>query len=182
MKLSEKQKTFVDEYLKDLNATQAAIRAGYSQKTAYSVGHENLRKPEIQKTVEEAMKRRSERTEVTQDRVVDELRKIAFVDMGKIVQWNASGVTYKDSADFPEEAKAAIQSVEESTNAHGGTIKIKLYDKIRALELLGKHLAMFDGKAPEKFDESLPYEEWSDEELKKKWVELKNKESEGSEK
>lgn len=52
--LTDKQQRFVDEYLIDLNATQAAIRAGYSEKTAYSVGHENLKKPEIQKAIQEA--------------------------------------------------------------------------------------------------------------------------------
>lgn len=69
-KLTPKQQRFVDEYLIDLNATQAAIRAGYSPKTAYSIGDENLKKPEIKKAIEQAQKERSERTLVTQDDVI----------------------------------------------------------------------------------------------------------------
>ena len=72
-KLKERQKRFVDEYLIDLNATQAAIRAGYSPKTAYSIGDENLKKPEIQEYISERMKDREKRTEITQDKVLKEL-------------------------------------------------------------------------------------------------------------
>lgn len=75
--LTDKQQRFVEEYLIDLNATQAAIRAGYSEKTAYSVGHENLKKPEIQKAIEEAKNKLSERTELTVDMVVQGLLKEA---------------------------------------------------------------------------------------------------------
>ena len=69
-KLTPKQQRFVDEYLIDLNATQAAIRAGYSEKTAYSIGDENLKKPEIKKAVEQAQQERQKRTLVTQDDVI----------------------------------------------------------------------------------------------------------------
>lgn len=75
--LTPKQQRFVEEYLIDLNATQSAIRAGYSEKTAYSVGHENLKKPEIQKAIEEAKKQISKRTELTVDMVVNGLLKEA---------------------------------------------------------------------------------------------------------
>lgn len=75
--LTPKQQRFVEEYLIDLNATQAAIRAGYSEKTAYSVGHENLKKPEIQKAIEEAKSQVSKRTELTVDMVVQGLLKEA---------------------------------------------------------------------------------------------------------
>ncbi|WP_213431657.1 terminase small subunit, partial [Paenibacillus dendritiformis] len=76
MALTAKQKAFVQEYLIDLNATQAAIRAGYSAKTARKIGAENLTKPDIQKAIQEAMERREKRTEITQDRVLQELAKI----------------------------------------------------------------------------------------------------------
>ena len=69
-KLTPKQQRFVDEYLIDLNATQAAIRAGYSEKTAYSIGDENLKKPEIKKAIEQAQQERQKRTLVTQDDVI----------------------------------------------------------------------------------------------------------------
>ena len=69
-KLTPKQQRFVDEYLIDLNATQAAIRAGYSEKTAYSIGDENLKKPDIKKAIEQAQQERQKRTLVTQDDVI----------------------------------------------------------------------------------------------------------------
>lgn len=75
--LTPKQQRFVEEYLIDLNATQAAIRAGYSEKTAYSVGHENLKKPEIQKAIQEAQESLSNKTQLTVDMVVNGLLKEA---------------------------------------------------------------------------------------------------------
>ena len=78
MALTEKQKRFVEEYLVDLNATQAAIRAGYKEKTARSIGAENLTKPDIQKAISKAIDERSKRTEVTQDKVIEEIAKNAF--------------------------------------------------------------------------------------------------------
>ena len=77
-KLTAKQQRFVDEYLIDLNATQAAIRAGYSEKTAFSIGTENLRKPLIQKAIQQRKQAREQRTEITQDRVIQELAAIGF--------------------------------------------------------------------------------------------------------
>ena len=78
MPLNERQKRFCDEYLIDLNATQAAIRAGYSPKTAYSLGQRLLKKVDIQEYLQKRLKNREERTEVTQDRVLKELAKVAF--------------------------------------------------------------------------------------------------------
>ena len=72
-RLTAKQTEFISQYLVDLNATAAARRAGYSQKTAYAIGSENLRKPEIAKAIEEAMEERSKRVEITQDKVLKDL-------------------------------------------------------------------------------------------------------------
>ncbi len=79
--MTAKQQLFVDEYLIDLNATQAAIRAGYSEKTAQAIGAENLTKPLVAEAIAEALQARSERTEITQDRVLAELAAIGFADM-----------------------------------------------------------------------------------------------------
>lgn len=73
MALNARQKRFVDEYLIDLNATQAAIRSGYSEKTAYSIGFENLKKPDIQAAIHSAQKKLAERNEITQDSLIKEL-------------------------------------------------------------------------------------------------------------
>jgi hypothetical protein len=84
--LTEKQQRFVDEYLVDLNATQAAIRAGYSADTAGSIGHENLQKPEIVLAIAEARRAQQERTQITADRVVMELGLIAFADARELAE------------------------------------------------------------------------------------------------
>lgn len=143
MALTKKQKLFVDEYLIDLNATQAAIRAGYSPDTAKAIGSENLTKPDIRAHIDKAMAERSKRTGVNADRVVMELAKIAFINAVDVI--NAEDATLKDDA-APEDT-AAIQSVKVKTfptkDGEGVEREIKMADKIKALELLGKHLGMF---------------------------------------
>lgn len=79
--MTDKQKKFCDEYLIDLNATQAAIRAGYSEKTAYSIGDENLRKPELQEYIQKRQKEGQERAEITRGDIIDQLKSIGFVDL-----------------------------------------------------------------------------------------------------
>lgn len=83
-KLTAKQARFVEEYLVDLNATQAAIRAGYSESTARAIGYENLTKPDIQKAITAAREKQQQRTEITADRVLAEYAKIAFFDPRKL--------------------------------------------------------------------------------------------------
>ena len=87
MALNEKQKRFAHEYIIDLNATNAALRAGYSKKTAYSQGHRLLKHAEISKYIEVLQKERSERTAVTADMVIDELAKVGFSDIRNVVRW-----------------------------------------------------------------------------------------------
>lgn len=144
-KLTEKQQCFVDEYLIDLNATQAAIRAGYSVKTADAIGCENLTKPNIQRAIAEHMAERSRRTGVNQDRVVLELAKIAFVRMTDIVDSNG-----RIKQDASADDLSCIESIKykESDNEFGGSVEreVKIASKMKALELLGKHLGMWNDK------------------------------------
>lgn len=146
MALTAKQQRFVQEYLIDLNATQAAIRAGYSAKTAEVIGHENLRKPKIAEAVEKAMAERAKRTEITADRVLQELAKIGFANMSDYTTWGPRGVTLKDSSKLTPEQTAAISEVSETVTESGGSIRFKLHDKISALEKIGRHLGMFKEK------------------------------------
>lgn len=145
-KLTAKQQRFVEEYLIDLNATQAAIRAGYSPDTAYSIGNENLKKPEIRACVDKALAERSKRTGVSADRVVMELARLGFVNPGKLINFDKATVK-KDAA---EDDLAAVASVKVKTiPTEDGDIverEVKLYDKNKSLELLGKHLGMFKDK------------------------------------
>lgn len=144
-KITEKQQRFVDEYLIDLNATQAAIRAGYSANSARDIGCENLTKPNIQQIISERMAERSKRTGVNQDRVVQELAKIAFVKMTDIVD---SQGKIKDSA--LDDDLSCIESVKykESESDTGSSVEreVKISPKLKALELLGKHLGMWNDK------------------------------------
>lgn len=141
--MTKKQKRFIEEYLIDLNATQAAVRAGYSSDTAYSIGQENLKKPEIKMRIDKAMAARSRRTGVNADRVIMELAKIAFVNASNVI--DPKTATIKEGA--AEEDTAAIQSVKVKTFGEDGLEReIKMADKLKALELLGKHLGMFKDK------------------------------------
>jgi len=156
MALTDKQRRFVDEYLVDLNATQAAIRAGYSQKTAASIGEENLRKPEIAKAVQDAQAARAKRTEITQDMVLRELAKIGFSDIRKIVRWGKTELRVADAEEdgatevhhglalvsvdeIDDDTAAAISEISEGREG----LKVKLHDKKGALVDIGRHLGMF---------------------------------------
>ena len=167
MALTEKQARFVAEYLVDLNATDAAKRAGYSEKTAYAIGFENLRKPEIQDAIQTAMAQREKRTAITQDRVLQELARVAFAngtDFARVVV-QEEPVEAVDEEGEPKTVIRRIQRVEivdtgkvdaEKRSAIAGIkegkfgIEVSSYDKLRALELLGKHLGMFEGKGGQK--------------------------------
>lgn len=145
-KLTEKQKRFVEEYLIDLNATQAAIRAGYSPDSAKEIGSENLTKPNIRTYIDSEIANRSKRTGVNQDRVIRELARIAFVNANDVI--NIEEATLKEDA--CEDDTATIASVKVKTiptkEGEGVEREIKLADKLKALELLGKHLGMFKDK------------------------------------
>lgn len=140
MALTKKQQLFVEEYLIDLNATQAAIRAGYSPDTAKDIGCENLAKPNIRACIDKAMAARSRRTGINQDRVIRELARIAFVNAADVI--NSKDATLREDAS--EDDTAAIQSVKVKTFGEDGVEReIKMADKLKALELLGKHLGMY---------------------------------------
>lgn len=142
-KLTPKQELFVEEYLIDLNATNAAKRAGYAEKTSYSIGQRLLKHVEVQNAINAAQRRRSIRTEINQDAVIKEIAKIAFGDPRAVMSWGPGGVKLKDSKEISEDAAALVAEVSETTTESGGSLRLKTNDKLRALELLGKHLGMF---------------------------------------
>lgn len=137
MALNPKQQRFVEEYLVDLNATQAAIRAGYSAKTAHAIAEKLLRKAEINEAIQSAMKSRSERTEVTQDRVIQELAAMAFYDPADLASTPVNCPA--DIAKLPEAVRRAI--VGWSWDKHGNFV-LKLSPKTPSIDLLAKHLGM----------------------------------------
>lgn len=147
-KLTPRQQRFVAEYVADPNATQAAIRAGYSPKTAYSIGHENLRKPEIEAAIDGAREELAERAGIEQDRVMEEFRRLAFSDLRDAVEWSGKSMTIRDSAELTPDAARAIQEVTETVTEtpEGGkrvVRRVKLYDKLGALRDVAKLLGMY---------------------------------------
>ena len=143
VKLTPKQQLFCDEYLIDLNATQAAIRAGYSPDSARQIGAENMAKPSIRAYIDKAMAERSKRTGINQDRIIMELARIGLINPDKLINFGEATVRQ----DASEDDMAAIASVKVKTiPSDDGDIverEVKLHDKIKALELCGKHLGMF---------------------------------------
>lgn len=141
--MTRKQERFVEEYLVDLCATQAAIRAGYSPATAGAIGAENLKKPQIRARIDQAMAELSRRTGVNQERVIRELAKVAFVNATDIVDFESAKLLPTAT---PEDT-AAIASVKVKTiptaDGLGVEREIRMADKLKALELLGKHFGMF---------------------------------------
>lgn len=129
--LNEKQKRFVEEYLIDLNATQAAIRAGYSQNTARSIGQRLLTFVDIQAAIQQAQSNRSERVQITQEEVIRRLLENVDIASGK----KATTIT--------------IPSKNENGEVIGNDVAHFVYEPSavnKALELLGKHLGMFTQK------------------------------------
>ena len=144
--MNVKQKRFCAEYLVDLNATQAAIRAGYSPASAGSIGYELLKKPDIRARIDKGIAEQERRTGINADRVLRELGRIAFVSAPDLV--NMDDATLKEGASADD--LAAIASVKVKTipgpMGDGFEREIRLADKLKALELIGKHLGMFTDK------------------------------------
>lgn len=141
--MTNKQKRFCEEYLIDLNATQAAIRAGYSSKTANEQGSQLLANLSIRARIEESLAKQSKRTGVTADRVVRELARVAFVNAPNVI--DLDDATIKDDACDDDTAAIASIKVKSIPTADGMGVEreIKLADKLKALELLGRRLGLF---------------------------------------
>ena len=174
-KMTAKQKRFCDEYLIDLNATQAAIRAGYAEKRASEQAYQLLQKTTVQEYIQKRKADRIERTEITQDMVLRELAIIAFsnaADYASIVEKQATAevegtvihlrdengepLMYRTvepvlTADLTEDQKKALAVIKKGRDG----FEIKPYDKVKALELIGRHLGMWDKKTEKDNEEQI---------------------------
>lgn len=143
--MTEKQRIFADEYLIDLNATRA-YRVAYpsvkKDETAAQAGSRMLRNVKVSDYIEKRMQERQERTEITQDRVLEELAAIAFAKATDYAEVKNGAVLIRDTAELSEEQVRAIAGIKEGKFG----IELKLNDKEKALELLGRHLGMFRDK------------------------------------
>lgn len=155
--LAPRQARFVEEYLIDLNATQAAIRAGYSARTANEQGARLLANVSVNEAVARAKAERSKRTGINADRILDELAAIAFARMPAYVEWGTGKqMRLKPSEDLSEYDAAAVAQVVETEKFIKSTgddeqlmsreRSIKLHDKVATLKLLGQHVGMFTDK------------------------------------
>lgn len=146
--LNDKQKRFVAEYLIDLNATQSAVRAGYSARTAYSQGQRLLKHVEVATALESGYAKVADKLEITQERIAAELAKIGFSDIRRMFTPSGALVPLHELCD---DAAGALSSFEVVTKRVPGgeasevehVAKIKLWDKRAALVDLGKHVGMF---------------------------------------
>ena len=144
--LNERQARFVAEYLVDLNATQAAIRAGYSAATASQIGARLVANVKVAAAIAAAQAERSKRTKVTADRVVLELARVAFGDPRRVMSWGPEGVKLRPSAELTDEEAAIVAEASQTVTEAGGTIRLKVCDKLGALRLLAQHLGMLGEK------------------------------------
>lgn len=154
-KLSVRQELFAKEYMSDLNATQAYIRAGYSENGASQSAEKLLRNPEMQKYINKLQTERATRCEIKADNVLKELAAIGMADLSKLYRNDGS--------------RAPIDELNEETRQWVG---IRPADKLKALELLGKHLGVFEKDNAQR---SRPYEHLSEEELRAKIKEMEKR-------
>lgn len=150
MALNARQQRFCEEYIIDLNASQAAIRAGYSEDTARSIASELLTKPDIQLCISELKQAISNKNEGLAQAVIDELKLLGF---SNIQDFLAEENEIKDLSKVPRSHAACVESVKKTITEFQGSaessgtktsVQIKMYDKISALEKLGRHLGIFE--------------------------------------
>lgn len=155
-KLTAKQQRFCEEYLIDLNGTQAAIRAGYSTNSANELAAETLAKPSIKAEIQRLMALRSNRTQVTKDDVINRLNEIANADLFVILK--AAQNEQYDSLSVADRRSVKAIKIRTSKTKDGGyteDISIQLHDVVKPLELLGKHLGMFTSPSEDKQSSSV---------------------------
>lgn len=155
--LNHRQAQFVIEYLKDLNATQAAIRAGYSEHSARFIGQENLTKPNIAAAIEDQINAQQARTLITSDRILREYGRLGFFDARKLFKEDGG---LKRIVDLDIEEQAAIAGIDVVTTGnaeigYGEITKVKLVDRKGALDSMARCLMMFNDKKTLAADESL---------------------------
>ena len=142
--LRPKEKIFISEYLKDFNATQAAIDAGYSKKTAKVIGYEILTKPHIQDAIKKQVDAILSDNKGLALKIVKECEKIAFSKLDDFLEFDDDGVTLRSSKDVDTSALESVQ-FDETFGKGGSSIKkkIKQHDKLKALDILAKYTSLY---------------------------------------
>lgn len=152
IKITEKQKVFINEYLRDFNGTQAAIRAGYSPKTARQTAYENLTKPYIRQEVSKELERIYDEFKNDQDKIIRELAVVAFSKISDYLTILDEEITIKNSDEVPSEIIGAISEISIADTKDGKRKSIKLHNKIEALKMLVQYHRLFEEKTGEPFE------------------------------
>ena len=159
--MTPRQQRFIDEYLVDLNATQAAIRAGYAADSANVTGTQLLANPSVAMAVAERRQALTQRLERSQDDVATRLANIAWTDMTDVAEWGDGRFVLRDSNDLPDHVRAAVKTLKikrrmEVTGSRDEqqvwqveNIEVALDDRIKAAELYGRHIGMWPREAPQ---------------------------------
>lgn len=142
--LTAKQAEFVRQYMVDFNGGQAAIRAGYSKRGAAQQASNLLTILKVQQALTLAVRERAKKTEIKAEHVLQRLADVAFANMSDYATWGPRGVVLREMAELGPKQLAAIQEVSQTVTNVGGSKRIKLHDKLKALELLGRHLGLWD--------------------------------------
>jgi phage terminase small subunit len=152
-KLTPKQVKFCEEYLIDLNATQAAIRAGYSAKTAQRIAAENLSKLVIKAKIDELRQVQQKRTQISVDWIIEKLANIAGFELNQIGKFDGEKMTFKPESDWSKAARTAVSSIKQTSTTRKtksgdefttSVIELKIESKQSALDSLAKHYGMYD--------------------------------------
>lgn len=157
-KLTDQQLAFCQNYALTLSGTDAALAAGYSEKTAGNQAAQLLRNPNIRAELQRRMAHRARRLDLKADKIVLELMRVAFSDIRDVSDFGPGGLRIRDSLELHDDSAAAIQSIQTDTKTRtlgrdGGevttvTIKIKMHEKLRALDLLARHLGLLKASEP----------------------------------
>ena len=138
--LTNKQEAFCREYIIDFNATQAAIRAGYSEKASTAIGHENLTKPYLMERINVLKAELAKKNEISAERVLKEIHKTAFFNVKDAMEWDGGILKLKRFEELPDHVTANISSIKQDKD---GNIEVKFYDKQKATEQLARYFELY---------------------------------------
>jgi phage terminase small subunit len=143
--MTPRRERFVREYIRDLNAKEAAIRAGYARANAKQAGSHLLRQADVAAAIEARLAAEERRLTVNADRIVRELIRVAFSDIRRYAAWQDGALVLKPLDQLSDDETAAIASYSTGGKGHGP--RIRLHDKKRALRALGRHIGLFTRRA-----------------------------------
>jgi phage terminase small subunit len=149
--MTPRQRRFVDEYLADPNGHQAALRAGYKPRCARQAVTGLLKRPEVAEAIRQGMAAKAERLRIDTDRVLLEIARIAFADIGRLADWGPDGLTLTPKREISADDRAAIAEL----GAGSAGPRLRLHNKQRALENIARHLGLF-GRTAARFVPSRP--------------------------